>query len=508
MGRSLYTVVAPQSRCRLGVARVDITPPADIYQRMWGAARHDQAEGIHRPLTATALYFAPLTEASCEPGATAHAPAAPWVLIALDHCLLFRREMEALTAALLDTARARQPSLALSESSLVFVFSHTHAAGLMSLDRSHLPGGQQIGPYLDGMAGKIGQAVATAAATAQAVTLVYGTGRSTLAAHRDLWDEMSQQFVCGFNPQGFADDTVLVARATDDEGRLVATLVNYACHPTTLAWDNRLISPDFPGAMRATVEAALGGTCVFLQGASGDLGPREGFVGDVEVADRNGRILGHAAIAAIESLPPAGTRFQYTGPVVSGATIGTWAHQRLDAAQQEAAQAWQVRQWSLPLPCRPDLPTVGDVQSQRKQWTAQEHAARDRGDAATAADARAMIERADRLLARLGVLEGRREFPYHMRLLKLGNAFWLAVPGEPYQQLQVELRQRFPGVAIVVMGLAGGWGPSYLPPRNLYGRGIYQESIALLAPGCLEQVTASAAEAIETMLAETRPATP
>ena len=48
MGRSLYTVVAPQSRCRLGVARVDITPPADIYQRMWGAARHDQAEGIHR----------------------------------------------------------------------------------------------------------------------------------------------------------------------------------------------------------------------------------------------------------------------------------------------------------------------------------------------------------------------------------------------------------------------------------------------------------------------------
>ena len=40
---------------RIGVARSDITPPAGIYCRNWGAATHDVAEGIHRPLTLTAL---------------------------------------------------------------------------------------------------------------------------------------------------------------------------------------------------------------------------------------------------------------------------------------------------------------------------------------------------------------------------------------------------------------------------------------------------------------------
>ena len=49
-------------------------------------------------------------------------------------------------------------------------------------------------------------------------------------------------------------------------------MVNYACHPTTLAWENTLISPDFPGAMREVVERATAAPCVFLQGASGDLG--------------------------------------------------------------------------------------------------------------------------------------------------------------------------------------------------------------------------------------------
>ena len=44
----------PQSRCRAAVARCEITPPIGIYHRMWGAALHDRATGVHRPLEATA----------------------------------------------------------------------------------------------------------------------------------------------------------------------------------------------------------------------------------------------------------------------------------------------------------------------------------------------------------------------------------------------------------------------------------------------------------------------
>src|SRR5205823_1797506 len=125
-----------------------------------------------------------------------------------------------------------------------------------------------------------------------------------------------KQSVCGFNPGGPADDTILVARVTAERGALLGTLVNYACHPTTLAWENTQISPDYPGALREVVENATGAPCVFLQGASGDLGPREGFVADPAVADRNGRQLGYAALAALEALPPAGTRFRFKGPVI------------------------------------------------------------------------------------------------------------------------------------------------------------------------------------------------
>lgn len=52
-------VHTPQSRCRAGVARCDITPPVSIYHRMWGAALHERATGVHRPLTATALFCGP-----------------------------------------------------------------------------------------------------------------------------------------------------------------------------------------------------------------------------------------------------------------------------------------------------------------------------------------------------------------------------------------------------------------------------------------------------------------
>ena len=102
---------------------------------------------------------------------------------------------------------------------------------------------------------------------------------------------------------------------TGTDGTLLASVVNYACHPTTLAWDNTLISPDYIGALREVVERETGAPCLFLQGASGELGPVEGFVGDPAVADCNGRQLAYAALSALTALPAAGTRFRYTGDV-------------------------------------------------------------------------------------------------------------------------------------------------------------------------------------------------
>src|SRR6478735_9169218 len=60
---STTAVSAPTSSLRVGHARADITPPVGIYHRMWGAARHDRATGVHRPLVADVLVLAPLAPA-------------------------------------------------------------------------------------------------------------------------------------------------------------------------------------------------------------------------------------------------------------------------------------------------------------------------------------------------------------------------------------------------------------------------------------------------------------
>jgi hypothetical protein len=475
-------ISTPQSRGRFGVARCDITPPVGIYHRMWGAAAHDRAIGVHRPLTGTAMCFRALEGQAIEGDDEQ-------VLVALDHCLLWAGELQSMTthvcqAADLDPAR------------LVVTFSHTHAAGLMGLEREALPGGELIRPYLDELARHVARIVSEARRNAAPATLSYGFGRCALAAHRDLWDEESQQFVCGFNPAGEADDTVLVVRATADDGRLIATVVNYACHPTTLAWDNTRISPDYPGAMREVIEQATGAPCVFLQGASGELGPREGFVGDTAVADRNGRQLGHAALAALEALPPPGTRFEYAGPVVSGATIGTWAHRPLSETELAANAHWRQRQWTIRLPYRAGLPTREATLAERRDWQERETAARAAGNAVEAAECRSMVERMSRRLVRLAGISG-PAFDLPIALWQIGPAMWLAVEGEPYSLLQTELRRRFPDTPLVVSVLSGGARPAYLPPCGLYDTGIYQETIAVLAPGALEAIIEAAAGQIE-----------
>lgn len=464
----------PQSICRFGIARCDVTPPVGIYHRMWGAATHDRATGVHRPLTATAMVFQ-------AHGKLPTSVENEVIVVAVDHCLLWAREMEALLDAV-----SRQTGAAKEQ--ILVAFSHTHAGGLMGLERVGLPGGELIPPYLDELARRIAGIVQEARRTHQPVTVTYTTGRCTLAAQRDFWDEAHHQFVCGFNPSGASDDSVLVARISDEMGRPIATLVNYACHPTTLAWDNTLISPDFPGALREVVEKATSAPCVFLQGASGDLGPREGFVGDTAVADRNGRQLGYAVLTALEALPPPGTRFDYAGPVVSGATLGAWKHAPLAQAALEQKGRWRCRRWTVDLRYRAELPKLEQTQADRKRWLDEEQAANSAGDHLKARDAHAMVERMDRQLTRIAVLPPGPTFPLPVTLWQMGDALWLAVEAEHYQLLQTSLRQRFPKVPLVVMTIVNGSRAAYLPTADTYGKGIYQESIAVLEKGSLEKL--------------------
>ena len=313
MSTSIPLQVAPSAYSGLiGCGRRDTTPPDGIYARMWGAATNDVATGVHRPLTTTAV-------------ALQSVGGRPRLLVALDIALLGDLGGDSDAERVLAPVRA---ALSLEPGELLVNCSHTHAAPWAAMSRSHNPGGELIGPYLDQLSQAILEAGREAIDALAPATLTWATGSCDLARNRDLPDPASAngRFICGFNPTADADDTLVVGRVTADaDGRVVGTIVNYACHPTTLAWDNTLISPDYIGAMREIVESQTGGApCVFLQGASGELGPAHQYVGDPAVADQHGRRLGYSALATLEGMLPAGQALRYDGPVESGAPLAVW----------------------------------------------------------------------------------------------------------------------------------------------------------------------------------------
>ena len=474
------TFFSPTSRVRFGLARADITPSPGILHRLWGAARHTQATGVHRPLCADVMAFEAVDGTSDSPLIRAH----------LDWGGLSVRGYE-------DLAQAMSEAAGVPAERIVLACSHTHAAGWWAEPNppESVPGGEMIAAFHEQMKAHLTDACRRALDSVQEAVMTYAPGRCSLAANRDCWDETYGAHVCGLNPDVAADDTVWAARVATPSGKRLATLVNYACHPTTLAWENTLVSPDYPGAMRETVARASGAPCVFVLGACGDLCPRDGYTGHTAVADRNGRQVGYAALSALETIGPPATDFEYQGPVVSGATLGTWAHVPQTEARRAQAARFSVDPLTVDLPYKP-LPDREALAADLETWLAAQREADARGDIVEARDCGARAERARRWLNRMGMLPEGDTFPFRVSIHRMGDAVWVAFGGEPYHWIQVELRRRFPDLVVIVTPMAGPLQTGYLLREDAYGKGLYQEEPSALAKGCLETLADAIAERI------------
>ncbi len=456
----MTSVPAKSTRSRFGVATREVTPPLNAYGRWWGAAMHDQKVGVHKPLLASAAVIAPI-EGSGD----------PLVLVTVDNCVFASQDEAALRARIRERA-------GLPEANLMLTPSHSHSSANINTANPHLPGGEEAQPYLDFLARAIGDAIEEAQHKATPAWITWGIGRCTLARNRDFWDESAQSFACGFNPEGPQDDTLLVGRVTSDDGDIQAVLFNYACHPTTLAWDNDLFSPDYIGAAREVVSSIYGAPALFMQGASGELGPRESYVGDTAIADRNGRQLGYAVASTMESLPPAGTTFVYEGLRKSGADLGIWSDQPLPDKARAGASVLSAVRLTVPIGLA-DMPTLAELQA-----------------SLAASDDRVMQERLRRFIGKRRAVGDGTSFDFPLWIWRLGDAFAVAIPGEAYSILQRSLRDAFPQTPILVLGVTNG-GVGYLPPRDQYSeKTLYQVWQSPYAAGCLEAVTEAAIEGI------------
>jgi hypothetical protein len=435
----------PGFRGLIGVARADITPPVGIYARNWGAAAQDVAEGIHRPLEVKVLTLQ-------------SSDSAPLILASLDLGWWKTSAAEWLVRGVL------MEELGMDESRVLVNLSHTHAGPIVCPEDADLPGGEFIAPYLQQVRAALLRATQNALNAAQRGVLEWSTGWCDLARDRDLPDPQKPRIVCGFNPDADSDGTLLVGRVCNENQKTLAVLTNYACHPTTLAWQNSLISPDWCGAFHELVEKHTDAVSIFLQGASGQLQPKEAFVGDLEIAEAHGRQLGYAVLSVLEGMLPPCKQLEYSGTIESGAPLAMW--ERVEYSPSQTLSAQQV---VVDLPLK-DLPSVEEIERELN-----------------ACQDRTMRERLTRKLRVRELVGNGKSCPLTVWLWQVGDTIFVAHREESYSHLQTELRRRFAGKTIVVMNLTNG-SCGYLPPQALYEEDVYQVWQSPYERGGLEKV--------------------
>jgi hypothetical protein len=445
----------PEFHGRIGVSRREITPPLGIHSRTWGSAVHDVAEGVHRPLLATCVVLRKLSGDM------------ELVLITLDALLFWPLAARKIRSTV-------EKRFGLKPHQVIFHPSHSHSAPFLAERQVQKPGGDKIVPYLETIPGVCCELITEARANAGEAILSWAYGRCGLAFNRDAVDPPSGRDVCGLNLLEKADDTVLVGRVTDMSGKITATIVNYACHPVSLGGGNRLLSPDYVGAMRELVQKETGGApCLFLHGASGDLTPRRSYEANVEAADQNGRELGYAALTALASMFPPGQQMVYAGIEESGTPLGVWRLKPKPSVSTELSA--QIITTKLTVR---GMPTRSEIKAKLASATA-----------------RYEIEVLERQLGRREQVgdEAQNDFPF--TVCRLGDAFIVSTPAEAYSRFQVDLREKFPQTAVAVLNLSDST-TTYLPKPSAFKTDVYQARIALYESDALEQVTAAASSAI------------
>lgn len=448
----------------MGTGRRDISPPVGIFNRNWGAASTDVSKGNHRPLLATVLAIRAAAESE------------PLLLVSMDHGFFTTVESErSFRQQVLDHFK-------LDESRLLICLSHAHATTSLTRDDEHRPGGHLLPAYIDNVIRLVIEAAQDALDSVVPATLTWRYGKCDLATNRDYVSPDDGRILTGFNPQGTADDTLLVGRVTrDSDQSILATIVNYACHPTILAWENHLVSPDYLGAMREVVERETNqAACLFIQGASGDLAPAWQYTGDTSLADLHGRRLGHAVVATLLGMTPPGTQLAFQGVVESGAVLAVWKPAPVQSQNEIAAKLVPL---SLPLK---KLPTLRELDEQIAQC-----------------DNRVMAERLLRQRRRLAPLEGRTHFDTHINIWRLGSALIVVNPHEAYSKWQLTLRAIWPDQPVVVGNMVNA-ALSYLVPEENYSDKLYACWASLPARGAFEIFMQTSLEAARQVMQESQ----
>jgi neutral ceramidase len=177
---------------------------------------------------------------------------------------------------------------------LVLCASHTHSGPAGVVARLHPADEDRSDPALrEAFVASCVEAIGQAARRVEAVDLLFGSRETSgLAANRN-------------DPAGPFDPRVSILATRGGDGEIRAVLVHFACHPTILGADSRLVSADFPGTLRTSLRATTTSgvhepVVLFVNGAAGDVSTRfTRHAQDVTEVKRVGKGLAAAAAEAL-----------------------------------------------------------------------------------------------------------------------------------------------------------------------------------------------------------------
>jgi hypothetical protein len=404
-------------------------------------------------------------------------------IVDLDMGVLTNEDDMAIRDAVESTSGIKPENLRLSA-------THTHS-GPVNRGSWLDEGMDLVGPYWDSLPSRVAEAVNTARWAAKPAHVGVGKGSSSINVNRRPALENGTLFT-GRNWEGVVDHEVGVVAFNDNEGNPIATILNYACHPTILGPANKLLSPDYPGTTRKVVEQYAGGLCLFLQGAAGNCGPTHGFIGEVAVAEWLGNRLGLEAARVRLEIDPMPRKERLVEVVQSGADLGMYE----DDAVGEPDDTLRVVNTTATLPIG-QFPSVKDAQAEFDNVVETLNATRESG---TEAEIKLAVSNAKRANFVLSNSIRTEDGPMGMRVqaMRIGPAALVGIPVEAFCEIGMAVKESSPAAQTLFSGYTNG-SLGYMPMADNFEEGGYEVTTTPMAAGAAEETITVCTDAVQAL---------
>lgn len=455
-------------RFQAGIGRANITPPLSAPHAGWGAQTHIYADGVENDLWATVL-------AISDGQRTA-------VLVELDLVIISREESDTIRSAVAEI-------LDIPVESVRVAVSHNHA-GPPPSSWSWMPEGRDaLRSYYQVLPSLVSGAALYAWRTRSPARVGVGHGESNIAVNRREIAPTGQT-VTGVNHDGPIDPDLLVTRIDALDGSPIAVILGYTMHPTTMGPTNRMVTPDWPGHLKRVVERNTGAMSLFVQGATGDIGPGpDGFTDDLRVIRRIGAVLGNEAGRVYHEMELPPREFSHERVWDSGAPLGKWASRELDMPDPIV----DVRTTWVELPVAAQTP-LEDAKSAAEAAQARlADLIKKNAPESEIEDATFAVKRTNMTLSRSQTFGGRETFPIEVSAVRIGELVIVGCEGEPFSRIGRRVKEGSPFEHTWFGGYTGGW-MGYIPTSDEIPKAGYevetspykQEAAELLANDVVE----------------------